>query len=239
MPGSREIPSSKSQIPQRHRRLGAWCLKLGVWCFHSRVWSILSGERIVVNSGPVDGTIENVREGNEPGSLQCPAGRVVRRVATRAWNGAEFVTRALQFLDEVGAQAAPAKRLTHFHVEIAIGPVVVEQDGRQPCLRLPVIHIFDLRFTIYERAKHQIPNTKHQKNPKLQIPNSAAVQSYWSLRFGAFLVFGSWCLEFSILSERQHGIHSRRASGRDGRRDQRDGAKDGGVGREYERIVGG
>src|SRR5437762_12510972 len=87
--------------------------------------------------------------------------------------------------------------------------------------------------------KHQIPNTKHQKNPKPQIPNSAAVPSYWSLRFGAFLVFGSWCLEFSILSERHHGIHSRRASGRDGRRDQRDGAKDGGVGREYERIAGG
>src|SRR5205823_8463460 len=120
-----------------------------------------------------------------------------------------------------------------------------------------------------------------QKNPKLPIPNSAAVQSYWSLRFGAFLVFGSWCLEFSfrcflvrerivvnsgrgdgtienvpywslrvgaflvfgswclefsILSERHHGIHSRRASGRDGGRDQRDGAEDGGVGREYERI---
>ena len=41
------------------------------------------------------------------------------------------------------------------------------------------------------------PNTKHQRNSKLQILNGAAVPPYWSLEFGAPLEFGAWCLVFS------------------------------------------
>src|SRR5205823_8101040 len=46
--------------------------------------------------------------------------------------------------------------------------------------------------------------------------------SYWSLRFGAFLVFGAWCLVFSFISQRLHRIDLRRATAgslRQGRRD--------------------
>src|SRR3989442_1148337 len=74
-------------------------------------------------------SIENLREGNEPGSLEGPTGWDVGRIATRAGNGAEFVAQPLQFLDQVGAQAAPPKRLTHFHVEVAIRPIIVKQDA--------------------------------------------------------------------------------------------------------------
>ena len=73
--------------------------------------------------------MNNVRERNEPGFLERPSGCRIRRVATRAGNGAEFVAQSLQFLDEVRAQAAPPKRLSHFHVDVTIRPVVVEQDA--------------------------------------------------------------------------------------------------------------
>src|SRR2546426_3154684 len=33
-------------------------------------------------------------------------------------------------------------------------------------------------FTIDERAKHQTPNTKHQRTSKLQIPNDSAIPPY-------------------------------------------------------------
>src|SRR5436309_3001428 len=36
----------------------------------------------------------------------------------------------------------------------------------------------------------QIPNTKLQRNPKLQTPNGASLPPYWSLEFGASLEFG-------------------------------------------------
>jgi len=55
----------------------------------------------------------------------------------------------------------------------------------------------DLRFGIAKRANHQNPNTKLQRNPKLQIPKPAAGSLLWSLEFGNSLVFGAWFLEFS------------------------------------------
>jgi hypothetical protein len=64
-----------------------------------------------------------------------------------------------------------------------------------------VVHfrIYDLRFMIYEMAnpKSQIPNTKLQRNSKLQIPNAASLPPNWSLGFGTSLVLGAWCLVFS------------------------------------------
>ncbi len=46
--------------------------------------------------------------------------------------------------------------------------------------------------------KHQTPNTKHQINTKLQTPKQVpSVASRWSLVFGAYLVFGVWCVVFS------------------------------------------
>src|SRR5205814_3609795 len=48
-----------------------------------------------------------------------------------------------------------------------------------------------------ERMKHQIPNTKLQRNPKLQIPKPVASSLPWSLGLGASLVFGVWCLVFA------------------------------------------
>src|SRR6266516_5240001 len=42
-----------------------------------------------------------------------------------------------------------------------------------------------------KRTKHQIPNTKLQRNPKLQIPKPVAGSLPWSLGFGASLEFGA------------------------------------------------
>src|SRR5213083_1265598 len=42
-----------------------------------------------------------------------------------------------------------------------------------------------------ERTKHQIPNTKLQRNPKLQIPKPVAGSLPWSLGLGASLEFGT------------------------------------------------
>src|SRR5206468_7567559 len=44
-----------------------------------------------------------------------------------------------------------------------------------------------------ERTKHQIPNTKPQRNPRRQISMTAVRSVYWSLGFGASLEFGVWC----------------------------------------------
>jgi len=38
-----------------------------------------------------------------------------------------------------------------------------------------VIHARDLRFKIGARAKHQNPNTKLQRNPKLQTPKRPSI----------------------------------------------------------------
>jgi hypothetical protein len=43
-----------------------------------------------------------------------------------------------------------------------------------------------------KRTKHQIPNTKLQRNPKLQIPKPVAGSLPWSLGLGASLEFGVW-----------------------------------------------
>src|SRR5437660_6295399 len=43
-----------------------------------------------------------------------------------------------------------------------------------------------------ESTKHQTPNTKLQRNPKLQIPKPVASSLPWSLGLGASLEFGVW-----------------------------------------------
>jgi hypothetical protein len=43
-----------------------------------------------------------------------------------------------------------------------------------------------------KRTKHQIPNTRLQRNPKLQIPKPVAGSLPWSLELGASLEFGVW-----------------------------------------------
>ncbi|PWU18824.1 MAG: hypothetical protein C5B50_08120 [Verrucomicrobia bacterium] len=45
-------------------------------------------------------------------------------------------------------------------------------------------------------SKHQTPNTKHQRNTKLQTPGALG-SGYCNLVFGISLVFGVWCLVFS------------------------------------------
>ena len=49
-------------------------------------------------------------------------------------------------------------------------------------------------------VKHQTPNTKHQKNTKLQVPNSRAVAGHSGLKFGVWKFFGVWCLVFGVFS---------------------------------------
>jgi hypothetical protein len=46
--------------------------------------------------------------------------------------------------------------------------------------------------------KLQIPNTKLQRNPKLQGPKRGLTDLDWSLSFGASLELGAWNLELSF-----------------------------------------
>src|SRR5438309_6678258 len=89
-----------------------------------------------------------------------------------------------------------------------------------------------------QRDKSQIPNPKRQRNPKHQVPNHAPEAPGWRLRFGAYLGFGFWDLEFSFVSQRLHRIDLGRSAGRHvaghqrNRDEQRDHAREGrGVGR--------
>src|SRR5437899_1740458 len=102
-----------------------------------------------------DRSDENVRKWNEPGSLKSPTGCDVRRVATRAWNGPDFVADALQFLDEVRTQAAPPKRLSHVHIDIAVGPIVVKQN---PAFRSDVPVQFEEPLASTLTALHATPD---------------------------------------------------------------------------------
>ena len=55
--------------------------------------------------------------------------------------------------------------------------------------------------TIAGLRKHQIPNTKLQRNPKLQVPKYATASLPWGPEFGVSLVFGAWFLELSFWFE--------------------------------------
>src|SRR5216117_226307 len=50
----------------------------------------------------------------------------------------------------------------------------------------------DVPWARSKRTKHQIPNTKLQRNPKLQIAKPVAGSLTWSLGLGASLEFGVW-----------------------------------------------
>src|SRR5213596_386341 len=68
---------------------------------------------------------EDVGEGDEAGALEGFAGGDVRGVAAGGGDGAEGVGDALELLNQIGAEAAAAKRFVHFHVDVAVGAVVV------------------------------------------------------------------------------------------------------------------
>src|SRR5213593_1426900 len=67
-------------------------------------------------------------------------------------------------------------------------------------------------FTIYDLrdGKSQIPSSKLQINPKLQIPTieSTALAGVWSFGIGASLGFGAWWLELSFIAECLHRLHA-------------------------------
>src|SRR5438552_11356654 len=85
-------------------------------------------------------------------------------------------------------------------------------------------------------TKSQIPNTKLQRNPKHQTPMAAAQPVYWSLRFGASLVFGAWCFELSFVSQRLHRIDACRATGRQQAGKQRDGGEEERRSSQHDRV---
>jgi hypothetical protein len=70
-----------------------------------------------VNSRNSNDSIQDMREGNKTSTLSGLAGSGIRRVATCAGNGTEFIAFSFQFLDEV--RASPG--LYHLHVEVAVG----------------------------------------------------------------------------------------------------------------------
>src|SRR5262245_19456818 len=75
---------------------------------------------------------QNVPARNEAGPLEGLAAGSVFRIAPRRRDAPALVTDALQFLNQVRADAAPPERLTHGHVNVAVGPVVMEQDVPSP-----------------------------------------------------------------------------------------------------------
>src|SRR5262249_5915707 len=74
------------------------------------------------------GACQNVSARHEAGPLEGLAAGDVLRITPRGRNTPAFVADALQFLNEVRADAAPAERLAHRHVDVTVGAVVMEQD---------------------------------------------------------------------------------------------------------------
>jgi len=68
-------------------------------------------------------------QGDEPGSLKRPPRGAIRWGSARRRDGAPLVTFPLQFLDPVGADAAPTKGFSPFHVDVGVGPVVMEEEA--------------------------------------------------------------------------------------------------------------
>jgi hypothetical protein len=54
-------------------------------------------------------------------------------------------------------------------------------------------------------AKFQMPKSKLQTNPNIEIQSS---KLFWSLVFCALILFGIWCLGFRISYSRREGIFS-------------------------------
>src|SRR5256886_8497972 len=62
--------------------------------------------------------------------------------------------------------------------------------------------VIGISSVVGRRPNSQTPNPKRQRNPKHQVPNHAPEAPGWRLRFGAYLGFGFWDLEFSFVSQR-------------------------------------
>jgi hypothetical protein len=83
----------------------------------------------VVVSQRAERSVEDVREWNETGALESPARRSIPGIATGARDCAERIRFAFEFLNKERAEAAPAVPVTHFHVDVAVRPVVVKQEA--------------------------------------------------------------------------------------------------------------
>jgi len=76
---------------------------------------------------------QDVPARNEPGTLKrSPRGDVIR-VAPSGGYVAAFIANAFQLLHQERAKTSPTKWLARFHVDVAIGPVVMEQDAPACC----------------------------------------------------------------------------------------------------------
>jgi len=69
---------------------------------------------------------QDVTARNETGLLKRPATREILGIATRCGNTSAFVADALEFLNQVSADAPPPERLGYFHVNVAVGTIVME-----------------------------------------------------------------------------------------------------------------
>lgn len=72
---------------------------------------------------------EDVGERDKTGFLEGAARSDVGGAAAGAGNRAEVVGGAFEFLDEVGTEAAAAVGFADFHVDVAVGAVVMEEDA--------------------------------------------------------------------------------------------------------------
>src|SRR2546421_957989 len=71
---------------------------------------------------------ENVAARNEAGFLEGFSGSDIRGIAARRGHTPLLVTDSFQLLDQIRSKAASAEGFGHFHVDVAVGPVVMEKN---------------------------------------------------------------------------------------------------------------
>src|ERR1051325_2881263 len=75
---------------------------------------------------------QDVSTGNEARLLKRPAAGDVRGIATGCRHIPLLVADPLQLLNQIRAEAAPSEWFGHCHVNVAIGPVVMEKAAAGP-----------------------------------------------------------------------------------------------------------
>jgi hypothetical protein len=82
-------------------------------------------------------SVQDVPAGNEAGILKRFATRDIPWIATRRGNAPAFVADSLQFLNQVRAKALSSKWRGHFHVDVAVRTIVMEENISSRCNGAP------------------------------------------------------------------------------------------------------
>ncbi len=108
---------------------------------------------------------QNVSARNEAGPLECLAAGDILRIAACCRDAPALVTDALQFLNQVGPDAALSKRLAYFHVDVALGPIVMDVNHRtrQPHFERDPAADYDFTLHLFDRL--EVVTVSSQQHP--------------------------------------------------------------------------